>query len=772
MALIVEGNYIITAATQGPVGPQGIIGLTGASGPTGSIGPQGVVGPIGLTGPQGSTGPQGITGATGPQGVIGVTGPQGVIGLTGVTGATGPTGVTGPTGTIGSLTAPATVRNNPSLNPNNLYNATALMPGLQLYAAGTGSEHGLDLAQDALTGIFGPRIFAPSNQGILFAFHSTSVTPAAQSDFTTAFALAPTRLKLFPTGSGTTAAAFDFDNSGATPKIYINGVASLLQGVVGLQTNASTFPTLNATNFNSSTGVNPGLNIFSAVGYESGFTLGYHNGKYGLLAFAPTGQTFERAFHALTTPTAQTDFNNIVERLTEAGYGLYYNAAGTTPAFYVDNLGNITATSFAGAFTQPAGSPLILSDAILGSNAATLTQLRSMVASRSQQPSSFIVPRSTMKYRSFGDSITAGVGASVYANAYAPLTAAALGITTNYTNRGVGNDQAADCVNHVFNYENSSSTSAALYSLMIGTNDWHMFGIGAHEATFNLEHRAILSWLATRSEDRVDAGTVLGTNWASDTTFAAVTGAKSTTNGAVNTYSVTTYGKPLYIWSRMIDGNGGTFSISVDGGAAVNVNCFAPTTISTVNGATSSVQLTRIVVPAGVHSVVITVTSATAAGNIVGVVSMGTPSAHTYYTSPRVACSGINPSGGDNSQAATPALAQAATAQYTMDVLDNVELLQSDGLDIVYVDNRAAMQDGAVALMISATDLHPNDAGHAALSKKFVFALQLPRSREVNRHTPLSSSANGTPGDSWSDGGFVYGVPSFGAIQRAATATW
>lgn len=468
----------------------------------------------------------------------------------------------------------------------------------------------------------------------------------------------------------------------------------------------------------------------------------------------------------------QSDFNNIVERLTEAGYSLFLDATGANPKFYVDNLGNITATSFAGAFTQPAGTPLVLSDAIFGSNAATLTQLRSMIASRSQQPSSFIVPRSTMKYRSYGDSITLGQGASVNANAYAPLTAAALGITSNYTNRGVGNDQAADCVNHVFNFENSSSTSATLYSLMIGTNDWHVFGVGAHEATFNLEHQAILSWLATRSDDRVDGGTVLGTNWASDTTFAAVTGAQSTTNGATNTYSVTTYGKPLYVWSRMIDGNGGTFSISVDGGTAINVNCFAPTTISTVNGATSSVQLTRIVVPAGVHSVVITVTSATGAGNIVGVVSMGTPSAHTYYTSPRVAVSGINPSGGDNSQAVTPALAQAATAQYTMDVLDNVELLQSDGLDIVYVDNRAAMQDGNPALMVSATDLHPNDAGHAALSKRFVFALQLPPSKEVNRGTPLSSSANGTPGESWAAGGYVYGVESFGVIQRAATTTW
>lgn len=752
--MAVDYPQIITVGTQGPSGPRGL---------TGDTGPQGI---------------QGETGAIGPQGPIGATGGQGAIGPQGPTGAIGAMGATGPVGEVSNVSLATSIAalNLPSINRFDQTKAQG--PGYINGNNGAFVSNSSGLSASGFINVAGGAMLHMSQGTAAVSFYKGD-TSFLDGDNTTraagSLAIPANAAYAKITFTATGAATFMVTVDVAIPAFYLTYGAvndpRLPQSAAPTDTSSSF--NLNPGRLASQTAINPGINFYSpGTGYDNGMGLGYHNGKFSQLAYAPTGQTFERAFHAVGSVSTQALFSNIAERLTEAGYSLFLDATGANPKFYVDTLGNITATSFAGAFTQPAGTPLVLSDAILGSNAATLTQLRSMIASRSQTPSAFIVPRSAQKYVSYGDSITFGQGASVNANAYAPLTAAALGITAGYTNRGVGNDQAADCANHVFNDENSNASSNKCFSVMIGTNDWHMFGVGAHEATFNLEHQAILSWLATRSEDRVDAGTVLGSNWASDTTFAAVTGAKSTTSGAVNAYSVATYGKPLYIWSRMIDGNGGTFSVSIDGGAVINVNCFAPSTISTVNGSTSSVQLTRIPVSAGVHSVVITVTSATSASNVVGIVSMGTPSSHTYYTSPRVAVGGINPSGGDNSQAATPALAQAATAQYTMDVLDNVELLQSDGLDIVYVDNRAAMQDGNPALMVSATDLHPNDAGHAALSKKFVFALQLPPSKEVNRGTPLSSSANGTPGESWTFSGYVYGVESFSSIQRVATATW
>lgn len=669
-------------------------------------------------------------------------------------------------GAIGLTTTPANVRAYPSVNPNGLVSTSTLMPGFDFYHSGAaGSECGIDLGYDTLTTAFGPRLFAANggnNRVILAAFHSSSATPAAQADIVAAVIAQNNKVRFFPTSSALD--AITLDNSGATPKLLIGNVEVYVRGASSAPANLGANATVNPSNLASNTSLNPGINFYQFPGSELGMMLGYHNGKYSLLAFATTGQTFERAFHANGTVTSQTGFNNIVERLAEAGYSLFLDASGANPKFFVDNLGNITATSFTGAFTPPLGAQIPISDAILGNGSVSLVQARAIAMSRSQAPPSFSVPRSAMKYRSYGDSITRGLGASIPANNYPSLTAAALGITTNYTNRGVDGAQAADCANYVFNYENSSATSATLYSLMIGTNDWFYLGTGAHEPLFNTCHQAIVSWLGTRSEDRVDGGTVLGTNWSSDITFTAVTGAKSTTNGATNTYAITTYGKPLYVWSRIIDGNGGVFTITIDGGTPISVNCFGATTIATHIGATSSVQLTRIPVAAGAHSVVISVTSATSASNVVSIVSMGTPSQHVYYTSPRVAVGGINPQGGD--------LAQVACAQYTMDILDNVALLQRDGLDVVYVDNRSALQDGNPTLYINPNDLHCNDAGYALLAKKFIYGLTLPPSREVNRGTPVSSSANGTPGESWSDGSYVYGVPSFGTLKRVAIATW
>src|SRR5271165_6910677 len=102
IALIKEGDFVLTG--QGITSPAwgGGGGSTGPTGPTGATGPTGPTGAsvTGPTGPTGATstvaGPTGPTGATG----IGITGPTGPTGATStVAGPTGPTGPTGATST-------------------------------------------------------------------------------------------------------------------------------------------------------------------------------------------------------------------------------------------------------------------------------------------------------------------------------------------------------------------------------------------------------------------------------------------------------------------------------------------------------------------------------------------------------------------------------------------------------------------------------------------------------------------------------------------------
>jgi hypothetical protein len=106
----------VTAAANGPMGPQGpqgepgpqgAQGAQGAQGPQGAQGAQGAQGPQGVQGPQGETGPQGPAGPQGPQGPQGEAGATGPQGDTGPQGPAGPQGATGPQGVAGTSDLPA-----------------------------------------------------------------------------------------------------------------------------------------------------------------------------------------------------------------------------------------------------------------------------------------------------------------------------------------------------------------------------------------------------------------------------------------------------------------------------------------------------------------------------------------------------------------------------------------------------------------------------------------------------------------------------------------
>jgi hypothetical protein len=377
--------------------------------------------------------------------------------------------------------------------------------------------------------------------------------------------------------------------------------------------------------------------------------------------------------------------------------------AGTTR--YLREDGTWNAPPGGGGSSVIPGSGLVYEVAGTSARAATaydvnrLTQGQSSVWSR---------------YVAFGDSITACCYPSTPANLYANRLAADAGVSA--TVDAHSGDQACDVANtQVFPNESPADAKNALYTLMIGTNDANVKGTGAYEAVFNLCHQASISWLGSSSANKYTGAsfTAVPSGWTTDTTYAAVTGLKSTSSGAVSNWPVTSYGGPVAIWYRIVDGNGGSFSYSVDGGTPVAVNAFTSPAIATQNGSTQAVGVAFATVAAGAHTVSIAVTSASGAGNLVGVLAVGTSPASTQFQGPKVWVGGTPFQENDN--------LSATTGEYNADVLANVTLLAGYGFGAQFVDVRKYLFGTPVEMYDT---LHPNDLGHQHLEEAFESAVQ------------------------------------------------
>jgi len=98
----------------------------------------------------------------------------------------------------------------------------------------------------------------------------------------------------------------------------------------------------------------------------------------------------------------------------------------------------------------------------------------------------------------------------------------------------------------------------------------------------------------------------------------------STTNGSTLTLTLVTTGRPIYLWYRMKDSDGGTFTYALDGGATTTITTAPTTTISTQNGGVTGRGVVRITgVSAASHTIRINVTSPTSASNSVSIGGSG-----------------------------------------------------------------------------------------------------------------------------------------------------
>ena len=322
----------------------------------------------------------------------------------------------------------------------------------------------------------------------------------------------------------------------------------------------------------------------------------------------------------------------------------------------------------------------------------------------------------------FGDSITcAGAGqdcltnamggydATSYLTSYVGIIDTAFGVSG--LNSGVSGSQAAD--QEVYIYAASAPTASnSLYTYMIGTNDAGYTGLSGL-SNFQLIEAAELAYLAI---PQAALSTAQGSQCSYTGTWSSsgVLGKSTTTNGA--TASCPSFGDVVYIAYTVKDGNAGTFIVKVDGNQyGGTYNSYTSYPISTHLGVTSASLLIRIPnVSYGPHTVTLTVTSATGAGNVVQLDWIGgNKGFQTLLTQDVIA-------GGVPLQSSGGSVSNATVYAYTEAVKSNVYQLAGDGLNVFYADTTS---DPNVNSDRISDHVHPNNAGHAQIAAQFLYAL-------------------------------------------------
>lgn len=327
----------------------------------------------------------------------------------------------------------------------------------------------------------------------------------------------------------------------------------------------------------------------------------------------------------------------------------------------------------------------------------------------SSLPSS--VATSLAQYRAYGDSITAGARLSGSEKPYPAFVAEYEAVS--YANNAIAGDEACDVpTRQVFPNEDFPTLAThPIYTLLIGTNDAAVKGIGPYEAVFMLCHKAAISWLAIPSEYKVLATgsgvttTGKGTIDSSNNWNAWTTGEQ----GSAVRFTITTnqFG-PIYAWPRIIDGSSGTYSYSIDGLAVGSASTETTSNIATRNGSSNSLGFLRLPpVAAGTH--VVTFTQTSVGENGVSVVGIGTPTKRTGDVLPTVLVGTIpyqEPGSGCNSSG-------GFCGKYIKDIEADVDLLSNDGLNVRLFDTRKFMFGSPPEMN---DFVHPNEIGQFELS--------------------------------------------------------
>ncbi|MFZ2199112.1 MAG: SGNH/GDSL hydrolase family protein [Thermodesulfovibrionales bacterium] len=213
----------------------------------------------------------------------------------------------------------------------------------------------------------------------------------------------------------------------------------------------------------------------------------------------------------------------------------------------------------------------------------------------------------------FGDSITAGFGASDNAHSYANIVASSKNWT--FTNQAISGSETAGIAYKIFG---TPVTSGNISFYLPGYND--MRHHGATEQAMDEYEKKVMnfaSWLTTTNKFLGQDTTNIsytGT-WNNVTIYSGVTNLTRYSNTQNNTAQATVNGKTIFIgYTALTTGSGGSFSVMVDGMAYGNFTSYGA--LDDFWGLGYAPFVIRISdLSDGPHSVLITVTSETDTSN-------------------------------------------------------------------------------------------------------------------------------------------------------------
>jgi hypothetical protein len=342
----------------------------------------------------------------------------------------------------------------------------------------------------------------------------------------------------------------------------------------------------------------------------------------------------------------------------------------------------------------------------------------------------------------YGDSITAGIGSTVQANAYANLLTTRLcgGVATNY---GVSGMTFADGAYQALTHDNPGDSNDPAVTTLFGTNDAYYYTATATNkvSTYQFEG-AMAAWLALSSTNKVLANNTTyvtqgGAAWAADSTFADAHGL--TTTGTSTLTDSACYVGPkgaLYLWYYLYGTSTGTFTVTVDGTTQTDT-ITGNSTLSAQyqsnaprngEGSYTSAGLARFTgLTNGVHSCVVNASGSS--GNPVGMIAFGFPPTNRIRSplGPNVYMGGVVPTAAGYGSSAN-------VLAYNGWTLGLSTLLIGDGLPVKFVDVYDSMDSyldflGTAAQNCPAVGggnygLHPNDCGHNKLFDVFATSIK------------------------------------------------
>lgn len=355
------------------------------------------------------------------------------------------------------------------------------------------------------------------------------------------------------------------------------------------------------------------------------------------------------------------------------------------------------------------------------------------------------LPANALEVR--GDSLTFGAGLPSQASTYGARASVALGIP--YTNHGLNSTGVLTQWLVMTSGQRRPTQTAGLATFwLVGFNDMRAGDsaarLSAYRGTLGASLLLVMSkFSALRQFYNGGGGTFFGApagsfvqagTWnispygQSGSGTDAWRGVVSYTNG--DTVTAKVQGSVVYVvYDRQKNNTGGTFSVSIDGvivdstvscnGAALGLE----TTDSTIanSGDSGYPTLLRLVTTPGLHSVVITVTSATSTTNVVQIECLAgnddaIGSSQTLIGgTPRMNAIGYAASDGAY---ASLVLGDAAVAKYQQIEMDIVAQFAADGFRVAYADTSAL--DATVAANVQSDNIHYTDAGQILITTAFL----------------------------------------------------